>query len=394
MTSAPGSLSALRDSNRLRVIEAVQQRGGASRAALVRVTGLSRSTVSSVVADLLTERVLVEQHDQPDAASGGVGRPAIQLTLNPDIGTLVGVHLRHDGARVAIADLAGTLRAESLRELDVDHHAHEAIRYVLDQVAALVAEAGTDERRLLGVGVAVSAPMGPGPAWQWGGVDLVSELGTALGVPVHLGNDANLGSMAEWIFGAGRGAKDLVYVMMADGVGAGLIMDGRLYEGAHGAAGELGHVVVNPDGQVCRCGSRGCLETVSGTAALTASLRHSYGPDVTLTAVLDLVRAGDPGACRAVADAGRAVGKALAGICAVLDPRLVVVGGQLAAAGAPLLDGVREELLRWLPPQLGQGLTVLAGQLGARAEVLGAIAMAGRQQPALAFADLATDAAS
>lgn len=395
MATAPGSLSALRDSNRLRVIEAVQQRGGASRAELVRVTGLSRSTVSSVVADLLAEHILVAQHDQPDPASGGgVGRPATQLTLNPDIGALVGVHLRHDGVRVAIADLAGTLRAESLGELDVDHHAHEAIGYVLDQVATLVAAAGTNTSRLLGVGVAVSAPMGPGPAWQWRGVDVVSELGTALGVPVHLGNDANLGGMAEWIFGAGRGAQDLVYVMMADGVGAGLIMDGRLYRGAHGSAGELGHVVVNPDGQVCRCGSRGCLETVSGTEALTASLRHSYGPDVTLPAVLDLVRAGDPGACRAVADAGRAVGKALAGICAVLDPHLVVVGGQLAAAGAPLLNGVREELLRWLPPSLGHGLTVLAGQLGAQAEVLGAIAMAGRQQPALAFADLATDAAS
>ncbi|HVV21483.1 MAG TPA: ROK family transcriptional regulator [Pseudonocardiaceae bacterium] len=395
MTSAPGSLSALRDSNRLRVIEAVQQRGGASRAELVRVTGLSRSTVSSVVGDLLAERVLVEQHDQPDTApAGSVGRPATQLTLNPDIGALVGVHLRHDGVRVAVADVAGTLRAESLGELDVDHHAHEAIGYVLDQVPALLAQAATDERRLLGVGVAVSAPMGPGPAWQWRGVDVVSELGTALGVPVQLDNDANLGSMAEWIFGAGRGADDLVYVMMADGVGAGLIVDGRVYRGAHGSAGELGHVVVNPDGQVCRCGSRGCLETVSGTEALTASLRHSYGPDVTVRGILDLVAAGDPGACRAVADAGRAAGKALAGICAVLDPRLVVVGGHLAAAGAPLLDGVREELLRWLPPSLGNGLTVLAGQLGARAEVLGAIAMAGRQQPARTFADLVTGAAS
>jgi predicted NBD/HSP70 family sugar kinase len=110
---------------------------------------------------------------------------------------------------------------------------------------------------------------------------------------------------------------------------------------------------------------------------------------VTLPRVLELVRGGDPGAWRAVADTGRAVGKALAGICAVLDPRLVVVGGQLAAAGAPLLDGVREELKRWLPPALGAGLTVLAGQLGARAEVLGAIAMAGRQQPAPSFVDLA-----
>ncbi|HEX3786605.1 MAG TPA: ROK family transcriptional regulator [Pseudonocardiaceae bacterium] len=394
MRSAPGSLSALRGSNRLRVIETVRRRGGASRVELVRETGLSRSTVSSVVADLLTERVLVEQRDHPGALSAsGVGRPATQLTLNPDIGALVGVHLRHDGVRVAIADLAGTLRAESLGELDVDHHAHQAIGYVLDQVPALLAEAGVEEHRLLGVGVAVSAPIRTGPDSQgppqlWRGVDVVSELGAAIGVPAYLDNDANLGAMAEWIFGAARGTDDLVYVMMADGVGAGLIVDGRLHRGAHGAAGELGHVVVSPDGQVCRCGSRGCLETVSGTEALTASLRHSHGPDVSLPAVLDLVRTGDPGACRAVTDAGRAVGKALAGICAVLDPRLVVVGGRLAAAGVPLLDGVREELLRWLPPSLGGGLTVLAGQLGARAEVLGAIAMAGRQQPAPAFVDV------
>lgn len=394
---APGSLSALRGSNRLRVIETVRQRGGASRVELVRATGLSRSTVSSVVADLLAEGVLVEQRDHPGATpAGGVGRPATHLTLNPDIGAFAGVHLRHDGVRVAIADLAGTLLAESLGELDVDHHAHEAIGYVLDQVPTLLAEAGVHRHRLLGVGVAVSAPIvsrpaGVGTPSLWRGVDVVRELGSALGVPVHLGNDANLGSMAEWIFGAGRGIDDLVYVMMADGVGAGLIVDGRLYQGAHGSAGELGHVVVSPDGQVCRCGSRGCLETVSGTEALIASLRHSHGPDVTLARVLELVHGDDPGACRAVADAGRAVGKALAGICAVLDPRLVVVGGQLAAAGAPLLDGVREELLRWLPPALGAGLAVLAGQLGARAEVLGAIAMAGREQPAPSFVDLAVE---
>lgn len=393
MTSAPGSLRALRGSNRLRVIDTVRARGGASRADVVRATGLSRSTVSSVVAELLAERVLVEQRDHPGALpTGGVGRPATPLTINPEIGALAGVHLRHDGVRVAIADLTGTLRAESLGELDVDHHAHQAIDGVLAQVPALLAEAGVDISRLLGVGVAVSAPVAAGPAdppWRWRGVDVVGELASALGVPVHLGNDANLGSMAEWIFGAGRGADDLVYVMMADGVGAGLVLGGRLYRGAHGGAGELGHVVVNPDGQVCRCGSRGCLETVSGTEALIASLRHRHGPDLTLPEVLDLVHTGDPGARRAVTDAGRAVGKALAGSCAVLDPSLVVVGGQLAAAGAPLLDGVREELLRWLPPALADGLTVVAGELGARAEVLGAIAMAGRNHPTPSFVDLA-----
>ena len=123
---------------------------------------------------------------------------------------------------------------------------------------------------------------------------------------------------------------------------------------------------------------------------ISGALRHSHGPGLALTALLDLIRSGDPGARRAIGDAGRAVGRALAGICAVLDPRLIVIGGRLAAAGGPLLDGVRAELLRWLPPSLAAELTVVAGQMGARAEVLGAIALAGRQYSALAFVDLAS----
>jgi predicted NBD/HSP70 family sugar kinase len=395
MKAAPGSLSALRGANRLRVIETVQRSGGASRVELVRVTGLSRSTVSSVVAELLAEHALVEKHDRPSALpANSAGRPAVLLTVNPAFGALVGVHLRHDGVRVALADLAGTLLAESLGELDVDHHAQHALDYVVVQVPALLHEAGIEAQRLLGVGVAVSAPVptltsGPDLLQVWRGVDVVSELGCALDLPVHLGNDANLGAIAEWTFGAGRSHEDLIYVMMADGVGAGLILRGQLYQGANGAAGELGHVVVSPAGPVCRCGSRGCLETISGTEALSAALRLSHAPGLALTTLLDLIRAGDPGARRAIGDAGRAVGRALAGICAVLDPRLIVVGGPLAAAGASLLDGIRQELLRWLPPSLAAGLTVVAGQLGARAEVLGAIALAGQKYPALAFADLA-----
>jgi predicted NBD/HSP70 family sugar kinase len=121
------------------------------------------------------------------------------------------------------------VRAESLGELDVDHHAHDAIGYVLDQVPRPVAEAGVDEHRLLGVAVSAPIVTGPadnGPPWLWRGVDVVRELGSAFGVPVHLGNDANLGSMAEWIFGTARDTDDLVHVMMADGVGAGLIVHG------------------------------------------------------------------------------------------------------------------------------------------------------------------------
>ena len=393
MGAAPGSLRALRGSNRLRVIDSVRHRGGASRVELVRATGLSRSTVSSVVGELLAERVLIEQRDRTAARSaGGAGRPATRLVLNPDVGALLGVHLRHDGVRVALADLSGTVRAESLGALDVDHHTQEALDLVTGQVPELLRSAGFGPDRLLAVGVAVSAPVATAPAGAAPGrrrdVDVAGELGAALRLPVYVGNDANLGAMAEWTYGAGRDTEDLIYVMMADGVGAGLILDGRLYAGAHGVAGELGHVVVRQDGSICRCGGRGCLETVVGIEALTAALRAHHGAELTPDRVLELVAAGDPGARRVVTDAGRALGQALAGICAVLDPRLVVVGGWLAAAGDPLLDGVGEELRRRLPPELADGLTVVGGRLGVRAEVLGAIAMAAREQPTLTFVDV------
>jgi predicted NBD/HSP70 family sugar kinase len=217
---------------------------------------------------------------------------------------------------------------------------------------------------------------------DWTDVDIAGELDDRVGVPVHVGNDANLGALAEWRFGAGRGADDLIYLMLSDGVGAGLILNGRPYEGAAGAAGELGHVTVADGGYICRCGNRGCLETVVGARALAAAVAHTRGPDTTLADVLDLALGGDPGCVRVIADAGRTVGRVLSGICAVLDPKLVIIGGALAGARAPLLDGVREILTRRLPSAISQGVTVSAGLLGDRAEVLGAVALATRSTSA------------
>jgi predicted NBD/HSP70 family sugar kinase len=134
--------------------------------------------------------------------------------------------------------------------------------------------------------------------------------------------------------------------------------------------------VVNPDGQVCRCGNRGCLATVAGGAALTAALRQSHGQGVTLDELIALAHDGNPGASRLVADAGQAVGRVLAGICSVLDPELLIIGGELAPAGEPLLESVRASLDRWISPASGHRYPVVGAELGARAEVLGAIALA------------------
>ena len=140
-------------------------------------------------------------------------------------------------------------------------------------------------------------------------------------------------------------------------------------------AGELGHIVVDPDGQICRCGNRGCLATVAGGAALTAALRQIHGPHMTVDELIALSHDGDPGAARLIADAGEAIGRVLAATCSVLDPELVIIGGELAPAGRPLLDSVRGSLERWISPASGH-YAVALGELGAKAEVLGVIALA------------------
>ncbi len=232
-------------------------------------------------------------------------------------------------------------------------------------------------------GVAVSAPVrsdSPGYVSEvifpsWAEVNVAAFFGERLGVPVHVGNDANLGALAEAAFGAGRARRNLFYVMLSEGIGGGVIVDGRIYLGQTGAAGELGHIVVDPDGQICRCGNRGCLATVAGGAALTAALRQIHGPHMTVDELIALSHDGDPGAARLIADAGEAVGRVLAATCSVLDPELVIIGGELAPAGPPLLDSVRSSLERWISPASGH-YPVALGELGAKAEVLGAIALA------------------
>ncbi|GAA0329404.1 ROK family transcriptional regulator [Actinoallomurus spadix] len=365
-------------------METVQRRGRISRVGIARATGLSRTTVSSLVADLLAEGVLTEADGAGRRASPGGGRPATPLTLNPEGGGVLGVHLRHAGIRVLFTDLSGGVLGERYSEIDVDHRPDDALAYVADTALDLVAAVGHDAGRVFGMGVAVSAPIRSrshtlrtsSVLADWTGVDIAARLGERVGLPVHVGNDANLGALAEWTFGAGQGADDLIYVMLSDGVGAGLILGGELYEGATGSAGELGHIPVVDGGYVCRCGNRGCLETVVGLRALTSAFAHTRGPGTTIADVVALLAADDPGARRVTADAGRMIGRALVGICAMLEPRRVVIGGEVAAVGRPLMEGMREVLARQLPPPIGQEVTVIAGRLGDRAEALGAIALA------------------
>ena len=167
----------------------------------------------------------------------------------------------------------------------------------------------------------------------------------------------------------------MIYVKVSSGIGAGIVIDGRLHRGVTGLAGELGHVRVRSEGAVCRCGNRGCLETVASTDALLDLLRPAHGSELNVRGLVELIADGDAGAQRVVNDAGREIGRVLAGLCNILSPAAVIVGGDLAVVGDPLLTGIREALDRYALPSVRAALELKAGVLGDRAEVLGALAL-------------------
>jgi predicted NBD/HSP70 family sugar kinase len=205
----------------------------------------------------------------------------------------------------------------------------------------------------------------------WVGLTPAGELERRLGVPVRVENDANLGALAETVWGAGRGRRLVVYIKAASGIGAGFAVDGRIFRGATGTAGEIGHTTVDEGGPLCRCGNRGCLEMLAGGPALIAQLAHT---GVAVDSVADLVaraQQGDPGCRRVLADAGDWLGMAAANVVNLLNPEVLIFGGELGLAEELVLTTLRARVLRASLPPSGAAVTIVPAQLGDRAEALG-----------------------
>ncbi len=377
--TAIGALEGLRERNKTRVIEALRLQGTASRTELARLTGLSRTTIASLVAELQHHGLVVEQ---PAAGKARRGRPPTLLRLDPSAGTALGVYFGHTHIRVAAADLSSAVVAERRIELDVDHSAAVALDAAVELVDHVLDDAGLGRDDVIGVGMGLSGPIELTGAVgrtvilpDWVGLNAAAELELRLGLPVTVDNDANLGALAEVSAGAGKDLTDVIYVMVSSGIGSGLILGGRLHRGSTGFAGELGHVFVVDKGAVCRCGSRGCLETVASTDALLALLRPTHGDDLTVDGVLELVSDGELAATRVVYDVGRSIGRVVAGLVNCLDPQAIIVGGELSSAGEPLLNGIRDAIDRYALPGASRSVEVKEGVLGDRAEVLGALAL-------------------
>ena len=378
-----GSLEGLRERNKLRVIEALRQQGTASRSDLARLTGLSRTTITSLVTDLQRRGLVVEQTGTSDLEPAGRGRPPTLLRLDPSAGTALGVYFGHDHIRVAAADLSSTVLAERKLELDVDHSQAAAFDAAVALVDVVLREAGHARSDVIGVGMGISGPVDLSGTVghtvilpDWTGLNAGAELSRRLDLPVTVDNDANLGALAEVALGAARGLTDVIYVMVSSGIGSGLILGGRLHRGATGFAGELGHVYVVEKGAVCRCGNRGCLETVASTDALLELLRPTHGPRLHAGADDRAGRRRGPG-CepRRLRRRPRRSGACWPASSACSTRRRSSSAASSAPAGEPLLNGIRDAIDRYAMPGAPARVEVKAGVLGERAEVLGSLAL-------------------
>jgi predicted NBD/HSP70 family sugar kinase len=384
---SPARQDALRPHNLALVLQHIAGGDPVSRARIAAATGLTKTTVSSLVDDLVSARLVVELGPE---ARGEIGRPGSALAVDPSGYAGIGLEINVDYIAVCLANLVGEVRY--LRTRAQDNRSQSPAK-VLGRAVRMIgtALARAEAARLTVAGLAVAVP-GPvetdsgllrlAPNLGWVDVPVAGILADRLAghdLAVVVDNEANLAALGELWFGGHHDLADFIHVSGEIGVGGGVVLSEELFRGVRGFAGEIGHVVVQPDGPRCRCGARGCLEQVAGqeailrAAGLTGAVGTSIGqPGGSVAELLARARAGDPATLRAVESAGRALGIGLSATVNVVDPSTVVLGGLYAALEpwlrGPLLEELSERAIthRWSPVQL------LASRLGPDAAVRGA----------------------
>lgn len=329
------------------IFTTVLSHGPLTRREVARRTGLSPAAVTKAVRPLIESGYLVEDADAE--ARPALGRPAGLVRVDGGRALFIGVKLTGDEIIGVLTDLC--CRGLVDRRVPLADRAPEAVlAATADLVRELLTEAEGYGVRVAGLGIAVSGDVDRAegvvrysPFLEWREVPLAGLAAAATGLPVTVDNDVRALTVAEQWFGAGVGLSDFAVVTVGAGVGCGLVVHGRVVAGAHGVAGEIGHVTVDPDGPPCHCGNRGCVEAVAADAAILARIRETGGTEVADTAeAVDRARQGDAGAREAYARAGNAIGRGIATVANLLGPSRVIISGEGLAAYDLFAEHIRE----------------------------------------------------
>jgi predicted NBD/HSP70 family sugar kinase len=375
----PADFADVRATNLAVVLRFVREHAPCSRADIAASTGLNKATVSSLVADLIDRRLVRET----GLTENRVGRPATMLVLDGSPYAAIGIEINVDYVSAVATDLAGQRLLTWRRSFSGGDSVNQGVAGVGAIIRRVVGRMAKEERQILGLAVAVpglvdvQGTVRLAPNLGWRDADLGGDLAKALrdpGFPIQVDNDANLAALAEQRFGAHAGASDLIYLTGEVGVGAGIILDGRLRRGGLGYSGEIGHVQLDPDGPECHCGRRGCLEAMAGIGAVLRRIPPPAEIQVEIEECARLARAGDAGTLAMLESAGRSLGQGVSILANLLNPEVVILGGYYVPLAPWLLPAVQEELSNRVVASAAGGCLVVASTLGHDAAALGGAA--------------------
>ena len=372
---APGSATSLRLANQRRVLSALLANGAKTltQSDLTRETGLASGTVSSIVRELAAQDILT--------TVPGSGRRGTTVRLGRGAGLAAGIDFGHSHLAVVLGDMTGEVIGEALERIDADLSHEAGLQLAGELLDRLLEDNGADRSVVRTIGMGLPAPITPHvdlssailPAWV--GVNASEAATKALGRPVHVENDANLGALAEHRRGLGRGHDNIVFVKVSSGVGAGLIIHGEVFRGTDGTAGEIGHLTLDDQGPLCRCGSRGCLEAYAATGAALTMMAEQL-PEATIDDIIEAAKAGNVSALRVFEDAGMHLAWGLAAVTNLVNPGVILVGGDMSHAGDLILESARVGMRRHVLSGSAAATPVLVASLGDRASAIGALQLA------------------
>jgi glucokinase-like ROK family protein len=385
---AVSSPNLVRELNKALVLSVIREGRLISRADIAKRTRLSRSTVSVIVDQLLATDLIRERGV---GVSRGGRRPVL-LEFNPKAGFVVGLDIGAAHMLVMVADLGTNALVTREEPFSIEVGPERGLAQATHMVVAALEQVAVSRDRVFGVGVAVPGPVdyavgmvvSPPIMPGWDRVPIRDRLQKALNLPVYLDNDANLGALGEYAYGAGKNVSNLAYIKAATGIGCGLIIDGCIYHGQRGYAGEIGHLTIDENGPPCRCGSFGCLESMASAealvrraeAAIQAGQKTSLSrceSHLTLAEIARAAHEGDALSQQLFEEAGRHIGVALAGLINLLNPGMVIVGAH--EAGDLLLDPLRRTVESRTMNGASYDAHIVPAQLGHRAVAIGAAAL-------------------
>ncbi|MDQ0189392.1 ROK family transcriptional regulator [Alicyclobacillus cycloheptanicus] len=339
-----GDQAYIKELNRTILLNALRFQGEMSRTQLAAMTGLNKATVSSLIDELIAGHLVVEVGH----GTSQVGRRPILLMFNASAGFVIGIDLQVGFARIVATDLAGQIvqvMESSVSSFEPQHVIDTLVR----KVRELATQLPSSPLGIVGVGVAVPALVDftrgiviNAPNLNWKNIHLKALLEHHLSVPVYVDNEANAGALAEKLSGAGRDVSDLIYVSAGVGLGTGIIVNHELIRGADGMAGEFGHMIVEPQGWKCHCGSQGCWEMYASEKALVSVYQKLSGRSCTSEEILGLAKARDAFAFEAVQFVGKYLGIGISNIVNALNPTLIIIGNRLRDAGDGLMRQIHQ----------------------------------------------------